>query len=222
MLKDHFRCLFNEILDGITCPELKELVKTKSFLTGGCFKSLLLKEKVNDYDFYFVDKESAEKFQKIIKEGVRSLIGFSDAKKFRFLFKVQTENAVTFQMGDKQIQFITRFYGLPDEVTGKFDWKHTQNYYIPALDVLKLDSQTIYDKKLLFNTKATHPVNALKRMLKFIGQGWTIEDDQLLRVGESMSKLDFTNPKVVQDQSIGLYLYRESKMRGYNSRNTVG
>lgn len=221
-IKDHCKALFSELLEGITCPQLKELVKTKSFLTGGCFKSLVLKEQVNDYDFYFVDQESAEKFKRIIKEGLNSPIGFSDQKLLKFLFKLQTDNAVTFELGNKKIQFITRFYGLPDQVTEKFDWFHTQNYYIPALDVLKLNESFITNKKLIFNPKATHPVNALKRMLKFVAQGWTIEDGELLKLGEAMSKLDFTSDKVKLDQSIGLYLYRESKMRGYNSKNTVG
>lgn len=221
-IKDHCKALFSELLEGITCPQLKELVKTKSFLTGGCFKSLVLKEQVNDYDFYFVDQESAGKFKRIISEGIRSYVGFSDQMLLKFLFKMQTDNAVTFQMGNKKIQFITRFYGLPDQVTEKFDWLHTQNYYIPALDVLKLNESVITNKKLIFNSKATHPVNALKRMLKFVAQGWSIEDGELLKLGEAMSKLDFTNEKVKADQAIGLYLYRESKMRGYNSKNTVG
>jgi hypothetical protein len=48
----------NELLESITDPEVKKLVKENSIITGGCIASMLLGEKVNDFDYYFTDKET--------------------------------------------------------------------------------------------------------------------------------------------------------------------
>jgi hypothetical protein len=63
---------FEDFLSSIEDPAVKELVKENTFITGGCIASMLLKEKVHDYDLYFTNKETvlavakyyASKFQK--------------------------------------------------------------------------------------------------------------------------------------------------------------
>jgi hypothetical protein len=67
---------FEDFLKSITDPEVRDLVKNNSFITGGCIASMLLKEKVHDYDIYFTNKETvlavakyyASKFQKASSE----------------------------------------------------------------------------------------------------------------------------------------------------------
>lgn len=49
---------FNEFLGTITDESVKKLVKNNSLISGGCIASMLLKEKVNDYDIYFTNKET--------------------------------------------------------------------------------------------------------------------------------------------------------------------
>lgn len=122
-----------------------------------------------------------------------------------------TENALTCKLlnnnrvVEKTIQFITRFTGSPEEVTGKFDFKHCQSYYDVKTTTFKVVETLITNKELLFNEKSPYPVNALKRMLKFVKQGWIIDDNQLLKISKGIALLDLTDPKVVQEQSTGLY-----------------
>ncbi len=48
-------------LESITDPAVKELVSKNTIITGGCIASMLLREKVNDFDVYFRNFETAEK-----------------------------------------------------------------------------------------------------------------------------------------------------------------
>jgi hypothetical protein len=51
---------FDEFLASITDSSVKELVGKNTIITGGCIASMLLKEKVNDFDLYFTNKETVK------------------------------------------------------------------------------------------------------------------------------------------------------------------
>jgi len=51
---------FNEWVDSIKDDVVKEQVKKNTIITGGAIASLLLGEKVNDFDFYFTNIRTAE------------------------------------------------------------------------------------------------------------------------------------------------------------------
>ncbi len=50
---------FREFAATITDPHVQKLVERDSIITGGSIASMLLNEKVNDYDIYFSTKETA-------------------------------------------------------------------------------------------------------------------------------------------------------------------
>ncbi len=50
---------FKEFLNSITDDHVKKLVEKNSLISGGCIASMLLREKVNDFDIYFLNKETA-------------------------------------------------------------------------------------------------------------------------------------------------------------------
>lgn len=51
---------FDEWLTSITDEGVRNLVEKNSIVTGGCIASMLLKEPVNDFDFYFTNKETVK------------------------------------------------------------------------------------------------------------------------------------------------------------------
>lgn len=51
---------FDDWVSSITDDVLKNMVKNNSIVTGGCIASMLLKEKVNDFDVYFTNKETVK------------------------------------------------------------------------------------------------------------------------------------------------------------------
>ena len=50
---------FNEFTDSIEDETVRSLVRRNTIITGGCIASMLLGERVNDFDLYFRDKETA-------------------------------------------------------------------------------------------------------------------------------------------------------------------
>lgn len=51
---------FDEFVESITDLAVQKLVRENTIITGGCIASMLLKEKVNDYDIYFTNKETVK------------------------------------------------------------------------------------------------------------------------------------------------------------------
>src|SRR6185369_8941141 len=51
---------FDDFLSSITDEKVKSFAETNSIITGGSIASMLLKEKVNDYDIYFTNKETVK------------------------------------------------------------------------------------------------------------------------------------------------------------------
>lgn len=51
---------FDEFLESIEDNKVKNLVKKNTIITGGAIPSMLLKEKVNDFDLYFTNFETVE------------------------------------------------------------------------------------------------------------------------------------------------------------------
>ena len=51
---------FDDWVKSIREPRVQELVKKNSIVSGGCITSMLLNEKVNDYDIYFTDRNTAQ------------------------------------------------------------------------------------------------------------------------------------------------------------------
>lgn len=49
----------NDFVNSIEDERVRKLVEKNSIITGGCIVSMLLGEKVNDFDYYFTDKETA-------------------------------------------------------------------------------------------------------------------------------------------------------------------
>ena len=50
----------NDFVNYIEDDEVRKLVDKNSIITGGSIVSLLLNEKVKDYDYYFTNKETVK------------------------------------------------------------------------------------------------------------------------------------------------------------------
>jgi len=51
----------NDWLSSIDDEELREVMKSKIMVTGGCITSMMLNEEVNDYDIYLLDKATVKR-----------------------------------------------------------------------------------------------------------------------------------------------------------------
>lgn len=57
-IKSILRKIHNDFVESIEDEEVRKLVRDNSIITGGSIASMLLKEEVNDYDYYFTNKET--------------------------------------------------------------------------------------------------------------------------------------------------------------------
>jgi hypothetical protein len=97
-------------------------IKCNCVITGGAIASMLLGEKVNDYDIYFQDEELAKSVRKyFIKHYPRT-----DKPVDGLSILMTTSNSITLSHG---FQLITRFTGAPEEITSNFDFIHCTNYW---------------------------------------------------------------------------------------------
>jgi hypothetical protein len=59
-IKKQLRKKFDSWTNSIEDEDLRKLVAKNSIITGGCIVSMLLQEKINDYDIYFKTKDCAK------------------------------------------------------------------------------------------------------------------------------------------------------------------
>jgi hypothetical protein len=57
-IRQHLRKKHEEFVDSITDGKIKAIMNNQSIITGGCITSLLLGEKVSDYDYYLDSYEA--------------------------------------------------------------------------------------------------------------------------------------------------------------------
>jgi len=71
---------FSEFTTSITDERVRKLVEKNSLITGGAIASMLLNEKVNDYDVYFTNAETAQQVANYYLTQFNAVSGVKDAK----------------------------------------------------------------------------------------------------------------------------------------------
>jgi len=64
---------FNSFLKSITDPQVQELVKSGTIITGGSIASMLLNDRVNDFDLYFKDLRTVKAITKYFVKKFKKL-----------------------------------------------------------------------------------------------------------------------------------------------------
>ena len=126
-----------------------------------------------------------------------------DEPKKRYRPRFASANAVT--LTDK-VQIILRFFGEPDAIHENYDFVHCTSYW------------TSWDRKLVLRPEAVvailtkdlryvgskYPICSLIRTRKFIKRGWNINAGQYLKMAWQVSKLNLNDPRVLEDQLVGV------------------
>jgi hypothetical protein len=113
-----------------------------------------------------------------------------------------TTNAIT--LSDK-IQIVLRFVGPASQIHKNYDFVHTTNYFTESEGVVL--NQPALESVLARELKyvgSLYPVCSMFRLKKFIKRGWTITAGEMLKIAYDISKLDLDEPKVLQDQLVGV------------------
>ena len=213
--------------DGV----VRSLVDKNTICAGGAIASMLMGEEVNDFDFYFTTKETAEAvadyyvklFQK--KHANRGLNIQTVVTDDRVMIKVrstgvaETEpkvedksdfhprflstNAIT--LSDK-VQLVIRFYGTPDEIIENYDFVHVTNYWTSKdrRTIVNLDALLALMNKDLRYIGSKYPLCSLFRMRKFIRRGWSITAGQVLKIAMNLQHFDLLDVGILEEQLTGV------------------
>ena len=230
--------LDDKISDWLTSIDdgtVRALAKKNVIVTGGAIASMLLGEKVNDFDLYFRDLETTEAVARYYVDNfggaevrVENIFNAKDVEERRVLIHVpsagvagnddeerdyrvsfMSRNAITLT---NKIQLVTRFYGEPEEIHDNYDFQHACCYYDYAARDLVLPSEALeclLSRSLVYRG-SLYPVASIFRMKKFLERGWRITAGQQLKIMWQISELDLTNKGVLVEQLTGVdmaYMY---------------
>lgn len=207
----------NEWLESIDDELLRKDISKNIIVTGGCIASMLLREKVNDYDVYFRTKELSERVFKYYKGktdlhetdkpyvpdeiDIDCLEDEDDTKKYEPVFF--TKNAITLT---GKMQIVMRFYGDPDEIHDNFDFVHCMNYWDSknGKTILRREALEALLTRELMYVGSLFPLCSIIRTRKFIQRGWTINAGQYVKMAMQLNELDLTDISTLKEQLIGV------------------
>lgn len=146
-------------------------------------------------EYRYFESLSPEEMQKYFKT-------WKTKKENKYDVLLITSNAISLS---DDVQIITRFVGLPEEVHKNFDFVHCTNWYDfenkvqlnqPALE-------SILSKELKY-VGSRYPVCSVFRIKKFIERGWTITAGEMFKICYDISQLDLDDFETLQDQLVGV------------------
>jgi hypothetical protein len=211
-IKKHLQSICLEVERALINPHLKKIFENRSFLAGGAIRALKMNKPVNDYDFFFSDKETAQEFLSTIESGLKqTTTPFAKQETLKLNKIHKSDNAITFTLKsvdenaeiveetqrEYKIQFITKYYGNPMEVVNRFDFHHCMGYYIYQVDELyttPLMEKAIKAKQLVYNPSSQE--NGLeglpRRFVKFVEMGFVPTESCVISVAEAIGKQSFS------------------------------
>lgn len=203
------------IANAIIHPEMKSIFLKEGYLAGGCIRSLVVGEPINDYDIYFKTEKAANRFRKLFMDGLKGSlhwgpvakvvdiklnIPFTDKKvlclKSDKWFTGITPTAITCDYDEglleqsPDVQFIFKYSGSPNYVVGRFDFTNCMAYYdIDTDDLVYLNNMKMHCHRniLVFSPNCFNCLSALWRMTKFQKRGWFISNEEMFKVAKRAS-----------------------------------
>ena len=205
-IKDIYENILRAIYDTIS-PRAAEIILNYGFIAGGCFKSMILNESVNDYDLYFTKKEALDQFighfNEVFFPPINSeMVQFTGVtgQKFSTNLILATDNSITIFISGNgtsiKVQLVTKFFGTPEDVTSKFDFEHCMSYYRWDQPI-EVKSDLILKRSLVFNEFCENPLSSILRLHKFLSQGWVIKKEEIIKIGKAIKLVDFSDEKAL-------------------------
>lgn len=190
----------NDLLVAALPWELRYQFSTDAFIAGGAIVNLVLGEKPNDYDYFI---KTADLKKKLVQNFN------ANPSTTHYLVKAVTENGITLELFTNEksidIQIITRFIGPVERVFTSFDYEHCKAYFDLHTHNLYYKKDIIMNKELIYLGKDGYPINALKRLVRFVRRGWNPTNKTILNLADAISSLDMKEEAVRANQLIGFY-----------------
>ena len=166
---------------------LNILSKNNAIIAGGALTSLILDEKINDFDIWFSNEKDYEK-------AINDMSNLDYGLK-KSITKHITINAITFTIQNKKYQIINPFrysFGGVNEIINQFDF----TCVMCGVDISK--KQMVYNerffndiktKQIVINKGLRAPASLIGRVIKYTKKGYMISNDSQKDVLRILSKV---------------------------------
>lgn len=164
-----------QFVESIEDEHVRELVRKNSIITGGSIASMLMKEKVNDYDYYFTNKETViavanyyvNKFNELNPDKkIKPKVVIEDSGRVRI--KVQSVGIVAEGQDDSSYQY---FETIPDPTVA-------EEYVQDAMDVAIEESENKPKHRPVFLTDNAITLSGkIQLVIRFYGSPEDIHEN---------------------------------------------
>lgn len=178
-IKKVLQNVHNKFVESITDEKVKKLVDKNSIITGGCIASMLLREKVNDYDYYFTNKETVEA---VAHYYVNQFNELNPNKKIkpqvvidgdRVRIRIQSAGIVSEGSDDSNYQF---FETLPDPTKAESYVDDVMDI-IDNTDIVENDENKPKYRPVFLSDNAISLSNKIQLVIRFYGSPEEIHDN---------------------------------------------
>jgi len=171
--------------------EIKEKLKDKFYLAGGCIYSLYNDKTPHDYDFFIQDNTTKVNLLTFLLSCTTKFkhgnIAIGKLNGFNF---VKTKYAITIIESDhivNKYQIIHKYIGSPNEVVEEFDFKHNMFYYSPKDNFLgsheSVSFKYLKTNELCFNDLRCRDLcGVILRLPKFTSRGMIIKKKEIAKI----------------------------------------
>ncbi len=170
---------FKEWVDTIKDPKVADLVKANTIATGGCIASMKLKEVVNDFDFYFRNKQTCKAVAEYYAAEFNQGSPTSHTNGTQILAEVRDK--------DERISIYIKSAGVASE-NGASDYRYfettpgtgdTEEYVDKAVEVLKdvEDDKKPKYRPVFLSDNAITLSQHVQLVLRFYGEPAQIHDN---------------------------------------------
>lgn len=170
--------------------------KANAIIAGGAIRSLFCGEDIKDVDTYF--RSSSD------------LIGFiNDYRVKSKQISTVTKRSLTFKESGKTVQLIYfSHYSSAEEIFNDFDFTACMGAYDFQKDDFVFHEDFFSDnatKKMGINKGTKYPLISMLRLFKYKQKGYDFPLKELLELCKAINKFDYSDEKVVLDQTQGFY-----------------
>lgn len=150
---NHLKLVKEEVSLIVSETELLD----QMFIAGGAIRSLLVGDKVSDYDIFFKTQEALDKF-----------VSHMEHRQYEY----KSNNSIgLFTSTGKHLQFIIVTSGSPGSVVGEFDFTCNQSFYTFSEELLNVHTDS-YTRDLRINPNARNSMGTFLRIGKFLRKGY--------------------------------------------------
>lgn len=175
--------------DDRRAAELRDEVRQTMFIAGGAIASLAHGQPPKDIDVFFTSEDVYKRFKTWAADHR------SDYYEGPNSFRYESDQTI--------FNCVGRITGSPAEVVGTFDFLHTQSFYYPVEQQLKVHPAAL-KKELIYNEhQALSPAVSMRRVFRFLNRGYTISTAEVNKIIDDIAGLDTDNPEVIKYNWLG-------------------